>query len=63
MQIFIMRHGEASYQDVTSNRSDALRPLTTLGEFEAKRMGQWLASTETNTIEIFVRPYLRAQQT
>ncbi|MCW8834551.1 MAG: phosphohistidine phosphatase SixA [Colwellia sp.] len=63
MQIFIMRHGEASNQCFISNPSDALRPLTTLGEFEAKKMGQWLANTQFNEIEILVSPYLRAQQT
>ncbi|OUR61996.1 phosphohistidine phosphatase SixA [Colwellia sp. 39_35_sub15_T18] len=63
MQIFIMRHGEASNQCITSNSSDALRPLTALGASEARKMGQWLASIQTNTIEILVSPYLRAQQT
>ncbi len=58
-----MRHGEASSQCVTSNYSDTLRPLTALGESEVKRMGLWLARTQANPIEIFVSPYLRAQQT
>jgi len=63
MQIFIMRHGEASNQCLTSNSSDTLRALTTLGASEAKKMGQWLANIQTDTIEILVSPYLRAQQT
>ncbi len=68
MKIFIMRHGEASNQCFTlnssdSNSSDALRPLTELGGAEAKKMAQWLARTQIDAIEIFVSPYLRAQQT
>ncbi len=58
-----MRHGEASSQCLTSNYSDTIRPLTEVGEYEAKRMGQWLALTQANPIEILVSPYLRAQQT
>jgi len=63
MQIFIMRHGEASNQCLISNSSDALRPLTELGKAEAKKMAQWLAATQANPSEILVSPYLRAQQT
>lgn len=63
MQIFIMRHGEASNQCLDLNKSDDLRPLTVLGNVEAKKMGCWLAQTAVAPIEIFASPYLRAQQT
>jgi phosphohistidine phosphatase len=59
MQIFIMRHGEAA------NRAgdDSLRPLTKQGVLEAKAMGQWLLQKNSKLLDVFVSPYLRAQQT
>lgn len=58
-----MRHGEASNQCFTTDNTDALRPLTTLGVTEAKRIGQWLVQNQFHPTQIFVSPYLRAQQT
>jgi len=63
MQIYIMRHGEASEQYVTSVSSDALRPLTNKGGLEATQMGQWLSNQQPTALTLFVSPYLRAQQT
>ena len=63
MQSFIMRHGEASNQCAISSNSDSLRPLTELGDSEAKIMGKWLSDAQTGVIDIYVSPYLRAQQT
>jgi phosphohistidine phosphatase len=63
MQIFIMRHGEASNQSLTSQNSDALRPLTASGEFESQTMGRWLSQLNNTTFDIYVSPYHRAQQT
>jgi phosphohistidine phosphatase len=59
MQIFIMRHGEAA------NRAgdDSLRPLTEQGVLEAKIMGQWLLQKNSKLLDVFVSPYIRAQQT
>jgi len=59
MQIFIMRHGEAA--NVAGD--DSLRPLTAQGINEAKIMGQWLLQKKTKLIDVFVSPYIRAQQT
>ena len=59
MQIFIMRHGEAA--DVAGD--DSLRPLTEQGVLEAKIMGQWLLTSNFKLLNVFVSPYLRAQQT
>lgn len=59
MQIFIMRHGEAA--NIAGD--DSLRPLTEKGELEAKRMGQWLLQKNSTLLDVFVSPYLRAQQT
>jgi len=54
-----MRHGEAA--NIAGN--DSLRPLTEQGVLEAKVMGQWLVQKKTKLLDIFVSPYLRAQQT
>lgn len=59
MQIFIMRHGEAA--NIAGN--DSLRPLTERGVLEAKIMGRWLSQKNTKLLDVFVSPYLRAQQT
>jgi phosphohistidine phosphatase len=59
MQIFIMRHGEAA--NIAGD--DSLRPLTEQGLFEAKIMGQWLLQKNSKLLNVFVSPYLRAQQT
>lgn len=59
MQIFIMRHGEAENTVV----EDSLRALTKEGVNETKKMGVWLAKQDLSTINIFVSPFIRAQQT
>lgn len=59
MQILIMRHGQA---DATAN-SDAERPLTEHGVKEAAMMGKWMASKGIVPSQIWVSPFLRAQQT
>lgn len=59
MKIFVMRHGQAE----AIAPSDALRPLTKNGIYEAKVSGQWLAGHINLFDCIFVSPYLRAQQT
>jgi len=63
MQIFIMRHGEASPQNFSSINGDSLRPLTNKGCTEAESTGQWLVKRNVSAFDIFVSPYLRAQQT
>lgn len=59
MKIFIMRHGEAA----NIAAEDSLRPLTKQGMLETKKMGQWLARCKPILMNVFVSPYLRAQQT
>lgn len=59
MQIFIMRHGEASLHAA----SDALRPLTERGKAQSIQMAEWLAGYSTTIDKVLVSPYLRAQQT
>jgi len=59
MQIFIMRHGDAA--NITGE--DSLRPLTEQGLFEAKIMGLWLIQNSPKLVDVFVSPYVRAQQT
>ncbi len=59
MQIFIMRHGEA----VSMSGEDSLRPLTKQGMLETQKMGLCLASCQPKLMNVFVSPYIRAQQT
>lgn len=54
-----MRHGEAA----NIAGEDSLRPLTEQGIQEAKIMGQWLLKNNSKLLDVFVSPYLRAQQT
>lgn len=59
MQIFIMRHGEAA----SIVGEDSLRPLTKQGILETEKMGLWLARCKPKLMNVFVSPYIRAQQT
>jgi phosphohistidine phosphatase len=59
MKIFIMRHGEAA----NTVGDDSLRTLTEQGVFEAKIMGQWVLQNSPKLLDVFVSPYVRAQQT
>ncbi|WP_371377038.1 phosphohistidine phosphatase SixA [Thalassotalea aquiviva] len=58
MNIFIMRHGDAS--EVATN--DSLRPLTQSGIEEVKICAHWLESQPAKIDLILVSPYVRAQQ-
>lgn len=63
MNIWIMRHGEASF----NAPADHLRPLTDAGQKAAFNQGKWLGeqlvSRGLNLDKIIVSPYLRTQQT
>lgn len=59
MNIYILRHGEASFMA----NSDALRPLTEFGITQAERIGAFLQENQIQFDFAFVSPYLRAQQT
>lgn len=60
MQIYIMRHGEAE----NFAASDAERPLTARGIAQSQQMATLLAShLDGGLDQVWVSPYLRAQQT
>ncbi|QSX28833.1 phosphohistidine phosphatase SixA [Shewanella cyperi] len=59
MQLFLMRHGEASYQAQT----DRDRILTDTGRYHTRLMSNFLNGLVTEFDLVLVSPYLRAQQT
>ena len=59
MQLFFMRHGEASF-DAASDRE---RQLTEVGRYQTGVMAKWLVRTVTKVDLVIVSPYIRAQQT
>lgn len=59
MQLFVMRHGQASVQAI----SDQARELTSTGEQEVALMARWLKKEVPNLTTIIASPYIRAQQT
>lgn len=59
MQLFIMRHGQASFDC----QKDAERSLTEQGTHEARVMANWMNQMEIAPTHIWVSPYKRAQQT
>lgn len=58
-QLFLMRHGHAEFYAQT----DALRPLSEKGHYEAAAIGLQLAKLQVSCNQVWVSPYLRAQQT
>jgi len=59
MQLFIMRHGQAN----PMGSIDSERKLTEQGFSEVKVMAQWINVANLSLENIFVSPYVRAQQT
>lgn len=59
MQLFLMRHGEASHQA----SSDAQRPLTERGIADIQRCSHLLTELHVQFTAILASPRLRAQQT
>lgn len=59
MQLFLMRHGEASFDAP----SDKERMLTDTGRYNTRLMANWLTQTASKIDLVLVSPYLRAQQT
>lgn len=59
MQLFLMRHGEASF-DAPSDRE---RKLTELGRKQSREMTKVMNQTISQFDLVLVSPYLRAQQT
>jgi len=58
-----MRHGEAQNFVEQGSRDDSQRALTAQGELEAKMMATWLQKMKIQPTQVFVSPYVRAQQT
>ncbi|MGL1957528.1 MAG: histidine phosphatase family protein [Colwellia sp.] len=63
MKLYIMRHGEAKNEPCFTQSGDAQRELTKQGRFEAMLMGKCLAGNVSHLTNIYVSPYIRAQQT
>ena len=59
MNLYIMRHGEASF----AAERDSLRNLTATGESEAVSAGKWLATQHQHVDLALCSPYNRARQT
>jgi phosphohistidine phosphatase len=57
MRLYIMRHGDAAPRAA----SDALRPLTELGRYQARQAAEWLQAQPPE--QIISSPFLRARQT
>lgn len=61
MQLLLLRHGDAL--DANSGGSDTLRPLSPLGEEQARAQGIYLRTRMISPDVILASPLLRAQQT
>ncbi|MFS1538280.1 MAG: phosphohistidine phosphatase SixA [Candidatus Phlomobacter fragariae] len=59
MQVFIMRHGDATLNAI----NDEARDITLKGIEESKLMASWLAQQNPVFERVFTSPYLRAVQT
>lgn len=59
MQLFIMRHGQAN----PHGDNDSHRELTEDGFLEAQKMARWINRSNISFTQVFVSPYIRAQQT
>ncbi len=59
MQLYIMRHGQAE----PFGNMDHLRELTPSGYKEAECMGKWFNDLAIVLDQVFISPYVRAQQT
>ncbi|NVK24737.1 MAG: phosphohistidine phosphatase SixA, partial [Gammaproteobacteria bacterium] len=57
--LYIVRHGEAE----PIFKQDELRELTEHGRWEAKRTAMWLNTQVKQFAQVYVSPYIRAQQT
>ena len=58
-----MRHGEAQTPISHTQQSDSQRKLTKQGEFEAQLMSNWFEKNQLNIGQLWVSPFVRAQQT
>ncbi|TMM44799.1 phosphohistidine phosphatase SixA [Colwellia ponticola] len=63
MQVYIMRHGEAESFFGQGHFDDSQRALTAQGNIEVNMMAKWLEKMQIKPTQVFVSPYIRAQQT
>lgn len=63
LAIYIVRHAEAAPLEAGSAGDDADRALTSKGEQQAQRVGQWLKHLGVTPDEVWTSPLLRARQT
>ncbi|MEW6995624.1 phosphohistidine phosphatase SixA [Colwelliaceae bacterium MEBiC 14330] len=63
MQVLIMRHGQAQNFVERGNHDDSQRALTEHGKQEASIMASWLDKKHLKPSQVFVSPYIRAQET
>jgi phosphohistidine phosphatase len=61
MDLILWRHAEA--HAAREGQDDLDRPLTSKGERQAQRMGEWLNQRLAHSTRILVSPALRTQQT
>jgi len=61
MDLILWRHADA--RDLRDGQTDAERPLSTKGERQARRMGDWLNQKLPQGTRVLVSPTLRTQQT
>jgi phosphohistidine phosphatase len=62
MDLILWRHAHAG-DPLDNATDDLLRPLTSKGDRQAARMGQWLNQQLTESTRVLVSPAVRAQQT
>lgn len=63
MQIYIMRHGEAQDFFGQGCVEDSERALSANGEAEAQEMANWFSKMDIRPNQVFVSPFVRAEQT
>jgi len=62
MKLLLARHGQSEWQ-VKSEDSDLDAPLTSLGESQAHRLGEYLAAGDEPIVAIVASPLQRARHT
>lgn len=63
MRLILMRHAEATHQDLSQSQDDGLRPLTPRGRRIHQQMAEALARSEPGAGRIYTSPLVRARET
>lgn len=63
MDLYLIRHADAVPVGERGITEDSDRPLTTAGEAEATKLGEWLARRRIGFDKLLASPFVRAQQT